>query len=132
MSQVTGWKIGSDCIRYSLCCLVSTGVLSKNLKIKIYRTIILPDIMYGCENWSLTYREERRLRVFENTVLRRILGPKRDEVTGEWRKLGNEVLNDRYSSPKILRMIKSRRIRRACPVTSIGGERRVQGFGGET
>ena len=58
----------------------------KNLKIKIYRNIILPVVLYGCETWSLTLREERRLRVFENRVLRRIFGPKRDEVTGEWRK----------------------------------------------
>ena len=59
----------------------------KNLKIKIYRTIILPVVLYGCETWSLTLREERRLRVFENRVLRRVFGPKTDEVTGEWRKL---------------------------------------------
>jgi hypothetical protein len=67
-------------------------VLSKNLKIKIYRTIIFPVILYGCETWSLTLREERRLRVFENRVLRRIFGPKRDEVTGEWRRLHIEEL----------------------------------------
>jgi len=64
------------------------SLLSKNIKIKIYRTVILPVVLYGCETWSLTLREERRLRVFENTVLMRIFGPKRDEVTGEWRKLG--------------------------------------------
>jgi hypothetical protein len=69
-------------------------LLSKNLKIKIYRTIILSVVLYGCETWSLTLREERRLRVFENTVLRRVFGPKRDEVTGEWIKLHNEELND--------------------------------------
>jgi hypothetical protein len=63
-------------------------LLSKNLKIKIYRTIILPVVFYGCGTWSLTLREERRLRVFESRVLRRIFGPKRDEVTGEWRKEG--------------------------------------------
>ena len=65
-------------------------LLSKNLKIKIYRTIILPVVLYGCETWSLTLREERRLRVFENRVLRKVFGPKRDEVTGEWRKVHNE------------------------------------------
>ena len=70
--------------------------LSKNLKIKLYRTIILPVVLYGCESWSLTLREERRLRVFENGVLRRIFGPKRDEVTGEWRKLHNEELKGLY------------------------------------
>ena len=59
--------------------------LPKNIKIKIYRNVILPDVLYGCETWSLTLREERRLRVFENRVLRRIFGPKREEVTGEWR-----------------------------------------------
>ena len=91
--------------------LLSSSLLSKSLKIKIYRTIILPVVLYGCETWSLILREERRLRVFENRVLRRIFGPKRDEVTGEWRKLHNEELNDVYSSPNIFRVINSRRIR---------------------
>ena len=76
------------------CRILSSSLLSKNIKIKIYRTIILPVVLYGCETWSLTLREERRLRVFENRVLRRIFGPKRDEVTREWRKLHNEELND--------------------------------------
>ena len=74
--------------------LLSSRLLSKNLKIKTYRTIILPVVLYGCETWSLTLREERKLRVFENRVLRRIFGPRRDEVTGEWRRLHNEELND--------------------------------------
>jgi hypothetical protein len=69
--------------------LLSSRVLSRNLKLRIYKTIILPVILYGFETWSLTLREEHRLRVFENKVLRRIFGPKRDEVTGEWRKLHN-------------------------------------------
>jgi len=90
---------------------LSSSLLSKNLKIKIYRTIILPVVLYGCETWSLTLKEERRLRVLENRVLRRIFGPKRDEVAGEWRKLHNEELNDLYSSPNIVRVIKSRRMR---------------------
>ena len=71
---------------------LSSSLLSKNLNFKIYRNIILPVVVYGCETWSLTLREERGLRVFENRVLRRIIGPKRDEVTGEWRKLPNESL----------------------------------------
>jgi hypothetical protein len=85
---------------------LSFRLLSKNLKIRIYKTIILPVVLYGCETWSLTLREEHRLRVFENRVLRRILGPKRDEVTGEWRKLHNEELRDLYSSPSIIRISK--------------------------
>jgi hypothetical protein len=74
-----------------------------NLYVKIYKTIILPVVLYGCETWSLTLREEHRLRVFEDRVLRRIFGPKRDEVTGEWRKLHNEELHNLYSSPDIIR-----------------------------
>ena len=74
-------------------------------------SIILPVVLYGCETWSLTLREEHRLRVFENRVLRRIFGPKRDGVTGEWRKLHIEKLNDLYSSPNIVRVIKWIRMR---------------------
>jgi hypothetical protein len=85
-------------------------LLSKNTKIKIHRTIILPFVLYGCKTWSLRLREEHRLRVFENRVLRRIFGPKRDEVTGEWRRLHNEELHDLYSSPNIIRVIKLRRM----------------------
>ena len=80
--------------------LLSSSLLSKNLKIKIYRTIILPVVLYGFETWILIWGEERRLRVFENRVLRRVVGPKRDEVTGEWRKLHNEELSDLYSLPQ--------------------------------
>ena len=75
-------KSGNACY-HSVQNLLSSRLLSRNLKIKIYRTIILPVVLYGCETWSLTLREERRLRVFENRVLRRIFGPRRDEVTGE-------------------------------------------------
>ena len=103
--------------------LLSSRLLSKNLKIKIYRTIILPVVLYGCETWSLTLREERKLRVFENMVLRKIFGPRRDEVTGEWRRLYNEELNDFYSSPNIVRVIKSRRMRWAGHVARMGEER---------
>ena len=76
----------------------------------VCRTIILPVVLYGCETWSLTLREERKLRLFENLVLRRIFGPRMDEVTGEWRRLHNEELNDLYSSPNIVRVKKSRKI----------------------
>ena len=68
----------------------------------IYRTTMLPVVLYGCETWSLTLREVRRLRVFENSVLRRIFGPRRDQVTGEWRKLHNKELSDLYSLPILL------------------------------
>jgi hypothetical protein len=81
---------------------------------------MLPVVLYGCETWSLTLRGERRLRVFENRVLRRLFGPKRDEITGEWRKLHNEELHDLYSSPYIVRVIKSRRMRWAGHVVRMG------------
>jgi hypothetical protein len=81
------------------------------LKIKIYRTIISPAVSYGFETWSLTLREEHRLRVFENKMLRRIFGPRKDEVTGGWRKLHDEELHNLYSSLNIIRMIKSIRMR---------------------
>jgi hypothetical protein len=75
------------------------------------KTIIAISLVVGCETWSLRLREEHRLRVFENRVLRRIFGPKRDDVTGEWRKLHNEELHDLYCSPNIIRIIKARRMR---------------------
>jgi len=92
---------------------------------KTHRTIILPVVLYGCETWSLTLREERRLRVFENRMLRRIFGPKRDEETGEWRKLNKEEFNDLYSSPNIVRVIKSRKMRWAGHVACMGERRGV-------
>jgi len=93
------------------------------MKIKIYRTTIMPIVLYGFESWSLTLREERRLRVFENRVLRRIFGPKRDEGIGEWRKLHNEELNDQFSSLIIIQVIKSRRVTWAEHVARVGDRR---------
>ena len=102
--------------------LLSARLLSKNLKIKIHWTIILSVILYRCETWSLTLWEERKLTVFENTVLRRIFGPRRDEVTGEGRRLHNEELNDLYCSPNIVRVIKWRRMRWVGHVVGMGEE----------
>jgi len=100
---------------------ISTQVAIQKFKDQdISRTIILPVVLYGCETWSLTLREERKLRVFENKVLRGIFGPRRGEVTGEWRKLHNEELNDLYSSPSIVRVIKSRRMRWVGHVARMG------------
>jgi hypothetical protein len=93
------------------------------VKVRIYKTIILPVVLYGCETWSLTVREEHKLRVFEKRVLRRILEPKRDGVTGGWRKLHNEELHDLYSSPNIIRIIKSRRMRWVGHVVRMGEKR---------
>jgi hypothetical protein len=93
--------------------------------VKIYKTIILPVVLCGCETWSVTLREVHSLRLFENKVLRRIFGPKRDEVTGEWRKLHSEELHNLYSSPDIIRQVKSRRMRWAGHVARMGEERKV-------
>ena len=96
-----------------------------NLKINIYRTIILCVVLYGCKTWSLTLRKERRLRVFENRVLKRISGPKREEVRRGWTKLHNEELNDLYCSSNIVRVIKSRKMRWAGHVARMGERRGV-------
>ena len=90
--------------------LLSSRLLSINLKIKIYKTITLTIVLYGCETWSLALRKECRLRVFENRILRRIFGPQRDE-NGEWRRLHNEELHSLYHSPNIVWVINSRRLR---------------------
>ena len=115
-------RSGNACY-HSVQNLLSSRLLPKNLKIKIYRAIIFPVVLYGCEAWSLTLREERKLRVFENMVLKRIFGPRRDEVMGELRRLHKEKLNDLYSSPNIVRVIKSRRMRWAGHVARMGVER---------
>ena len=107
--------------------LLSSRLLSKNLKIKIYRTIILPIVLYGFETWSLTLWEERKLMVCVTKVLRRIFGPRRDVVTGEWRRLHNEDLNDLYSSPNIVRMVKSRTMRWTGHVARMGEEMGCRG-----
>ena len=99
-------KAGNPCY-YSVQTILFSRLLSKNVKIKICKTIILPVVLYGCQTWSLTLREERRLRVFVNRILRRIFGPKRNE-DGEWIRLHNETLHSLYRSPNIVRVIKSR------------------------
>ena len=98
-------------------------MLSKKIKINIYKNIILPGVLYGCETCWLKLTEKLKLRVSENRVLRRILGPQSDEVTGEWRKLNNEQLNDQYSSPNIIWLIKSRRMRWSGHVAHIGAKK---------
>jgi hypothetical protein len=108
---------GKSLLSGQLLILIRKGV---NTFIRIYKTIILPVVLYGCETWYLALREEHRLRVFENRVLRRIFGPERDEETGEWRKLHNVELHDLYSSPSIIRIIKSRGMRWAGHVARMG------------
>ena len=120
-------KSGNACY-HSVQNLLSSRLLSENLKIKIYRTVILPVVLYECETWSLTLREEMKLRVSENMLLRRIFGPRRDEVTGEWRRLHNEELNELYSSPNIVWVIKLRRMKWAGHVARMGEERGCIGF----
>ncbi|KAJ4439145.1 hypothetical protein ANN_15102 [Periplaneta americana] len=115
-------NMGNACY-YSVEKLLSSSLLSKNLKVRIYKTVILPVVLYGCETWTLTLREEHRLRVFENKVLRKIFGAKQDEVTGEWRKLHNAELHALYSSPDIIRNIKSRRLRWSGHVARMGESR---------
>jgi hypothetical protein len=120
---------GNAC-SYSVQNILSSRLISKNLKIKIYKTLILPVVLYGCETWSLTLGEEHRLRVghrlrvSENRVLRRIFGPKREE-DGSWRKLHNDELHSLYYSPNIVRMIKARRMRWAGHVARVGEGRGV-------
>jgi hypothetical protein len=110
---------------HSVQSILSSRLLSTNVEVKMYKTIILPVVLYVCETWSVTLREEHRLWVFENRVLRRIFGPKRDEVTGEWSKLHNEELHILYSSPNIIRQITSRRMRWAGHVARMGEKRNL-------
>jgi hypothetical protein len=112
-----------NALHHSVHNLLASRLLSKNVKVRKYKTIILSMVLHGCETWSLTVREEHKLRVFENRVLRRIYGPKRDRVTGGWRKLHNEELHNLYSSPSIIRIIKSRRMRWAGHVARMGEKR---------
>ncbi|KAJ4448532.1 hypothetical protein ANN_10550 [Periplaneta americana] len=115
-------NMGNACY-YSVEKLLSSSLLSKSLKVRIYKTVILPVVLYGCETWTLSLREEQRLRVLENKVLRKIFGVKRDEVTEEWRKLHNAELHALYTSPDIIRNIKSRRLRWAGHVARMGESR---------
>ncbi|KAJ4426499.1 hypothetical protein ANN_27313 [Periplaneta americana] len=115
-------NMGNACY-YSVEKLLSSSLLSKNLKVRIYKTVILPVVLCGCETWTLTLREEQRLRVFENKVLRTIFGAKRDEVTGEWRKSHNTELHALYSSPDIIKNIKSRCLRWVGHVARMGESR---------
>jgi hypothetical protein len=98
---------------------LSSLLISKNLRIKTYKTVILSVVLYGCETWSLTLGEEQRLRVFENGLLRKIFGPKREEDES-WRKLHNDELHSLYYSPNIFRAIKSRKMRWAEHVARMG------------
>jgi hypothetical protein len=118
---------GEYCHYYSVQNLLLSRLISKNLKIRIHKTVISPVVLYGCETWSLTLRNEQRLTVFENRVLRKIFGPKREE--GEsWRKLLNDELHSLYSSPNIVRVIKSRRMRWAGHVARMGRGEVFTGF----
>ncbi|KAJ4451062.1 hypothetical protein ANN_02499 [Periplaneta americana] len=110
-------ELNDSCEQYGI------SLLSKNLKVRIYKTVIFPVVLYGCATWTLTLREEQRLRVFENRVLSKIFGAKRDEVTGEWRKLHNAELHELYPSPDIIGNIKSRRLRWAGHVARMGESR---------
>jgi hypothetical protein len=122
--EIKSRLISENAWYHSVQSLLSSCLLSGNVKVKMYKTIILPVVLYGCETWSLTLMEEHRLRVFENRVMGRIFGPKRDEVTGEWRKLHSEELHNLYSSPDI-RQVKSRRIGWAGHVARMGEERKL-------
>ena len=113
---------GNACF-YATNKLLKSRLLSRKTKIRIYKTIILPVVLYGCETWPLTRAQENRFRVFENKVLRKIFGTKKDEVGWEYRKLHNHELEELYKSPSIVRIIKSRRLRWAGHVARMSEER---------
>jgi hypothetical protein len=115
-------KLGNVCY-HSVQDLLPSNLPSKNTKIDIYRATVLPVALYGCETWLLMMREEHTLWLFENRVLRKIFGRRRDGVTGEWRRLHNKELNDVYCSPNIIQVIKSRRMRRVGHVAHMGERR---------
>jgi hypothetical protein len=105
--------------------LLSSRLLSRNVEVQTYKNIILPVVLYGCGTWTFTRREEHTLRVFENRILRRVFGPNRDEVTGEWRKWHSEELHNLYSYADIIRQVKTRRMRWAGHVARAGEERKM-------
>jgi hypothetical protein len=125
--EITSRLNSGNACYHSVQNILSSRLISKNLKIKIYKTVIFPVVLYGCETRSLTLREEHRLRVFENRVLRRIFGPKREEDRSR-RKLHNDELHSLYSSPNIVRVIKSRRMRWAGHVARMGRGEMFKGF----
>jgi hypothetical protein len=114
-----GFNSGNACY-HSVQNLLSSRLLSKNVKVRLYKTIIFTVVLYGCETWSLAVREEHKLRVFENRMLRRIFGTKRNGVTGGWRKLHNEELHNLFPSPSIIRIIKSKGMKRSEHVARMG------------
>ena len=119
MVLLTCYADGTDKPRH--CCIFFSSIsLSKNVEIKIYRSIILLVVIYGCESWSFTLRKECRVRVYKNRVLSWIFGPKSDEVTGEWRRLHKKELYALYSSPNTIWVIKSRRLRWAGHIACMG------------
>jgi hypothetical protein len=127
MAEIMAGRYQGFACHHSVQNLLCSSLLSENIKIKVYRTVVLPVVLYGCATWSITLVEEYRLRVSENRMLRKIFGPKRDEVTGEWRRLHNEELYGMYT-PNI-RVIKSlRRMRWAGHVAHMGRGKVHTGF----